>query len=265
MPLFFENGNLNMEQRRLLGSPESDGKEVKVLQGPVDLAVGNRRSSRAVTPSVRACIDVGVSDSTALPPRGASVAPRTTPGAPVGPKAVTPARASVEPHTTPGALVAPSTTPVTDESRTVKRPRGKPAVAVENSRLEPDAVPVGSGRGRARAVKQPKVVPEVVPKSRRGAGARGKKKVVLSPELDVVEVSDDESDSGFTADACLVSQGHRIIAGLVYDFASPPGATPVAIMVLAVSGRSRRDASTCRCCALMLLGFVGFACVNAPG
>ena len=262
MPLFFENGNLNMEQRRLLGSPESDGKEVKVLQGPVDLAVGNRRSSRAVASSVRTTrIDVGVSDSTALPPRDASVAPHTTPGAPVGPIAVTPARASVEPHTTPDALVA-SSTPVTGE----KRPRENSAVAVD-SRLKPDAVSVGkrSGRGRRGAAKQSKVVPEVVPTSRRGAGARGKKKVFLSPELDVVEVSDDESDSGFTADACLVSQGHRIIAGLVYDFASPPGATPVAIMVLAVSGRSRRDASTCRCCALMLLGFVGFACVNAPG
>ena len=262
MPLFFENGNLNMEQRRLLGSPESDGKEVKVLQGPVDLAVGNRRSSRVVVSSVRTTpIDVGVSDSTALPPRDASVAPHTTPGAPVGPIAVTPARASVEPHTTPDALVA-SSTPVTGE----KRPLENSAVAVD-SRLKPDAVSVGKrgGRGRRGAAKQSKVVPEVVPKSRRGAGARGKKKVVLSPELDVVEVSDDESDSGFTADACLVSQGHRIIAGLVYDFASPPGATPVAIMVLAVSGRSRRDASTCRCCALMLLGFVGFACVNAPG
>ena len=265
MPLFFENGNLNMEQRRLLRSPESDGKEVKVLQGPVDLAVGNRRSSRAVVSSVRTTrIDVGVSDSTALPPRDASVAPHTTPGAPVGPIAVTPARASVEPHTTPDALVA-SSTPVTGEPKSVKRPRENSAVAVD-SRLKPDAVSVGkrSGRGRPCAAKQSKVVPEVVPTSRRGP-ARSKKKVVLSPELDVVEVSDDESDSGFTADACLVSQGHRIIAGLVYDFASPPGATPVAIMVLAVSGRSRRDASTCRCCALMLLGFVGFACVNAPG
>ena len=264
MPLFFENGNLNMEQRRLLGSPESDGKEVKVLQGPVDLAVGNRRSSRAVVSSVRTTrIDVGVSDSTALPPRDASVAPHTTPGAP----AVTPARASVEPHTTPDALVA-SSTPVTGEPKSLKRPRENSAVAVD-SRLKPDAVSVGkrSGRGRPCAAKQSKVVPEVVPTSRRGAGGRGKKKVevVLSPELDVVEVSDDESDSGFTADACLVSQGHRIIAGLVYDFASPPGATPVAIMVLAVSGRSRRDSSTCCCCALMLLGFVGFACVNAPG
>ena len=260
MPLFFENGNLNMEQRRLLGSPESDGKEVKVLQGPVGLAVGNRRSSRAVVSSVRTTrIDVGVSDSTALPPRDASVAPHTTPGAP----AVTPARASVEPHTTPDALVA-SSTPVTGEPKSLKRPRENSAVAVD-SRLKPDAVSVGKRGGRG--AKQPKVVPEVVPTSRRGAGGRGKKKVevVLSPELDVVEVSDDESDSGFTADACLVSQGHRIIAGLVYDFASPPGATPVAIMVLAVSGRSRRDASTCRCCALMLLGFVGFACVNAPG
>ena len=234
-----------------------------MLQGPVDLAVGNRRSSRVVVSSVRTTpIDVGVSDSTALPPRDASVAPHTTPGAPVGPIAVTPARASVEPHTTPDALVA-SSTPVTGE----KRPRENSAVAVD-SRLKPDAVSVGkrSGRGRRGAAKQSKVVPEVVPKSRRGAGARSKKqKVVPSPGLDVVEVSDDESDSGFTADACLVSQGHRIIAGLVYDFASPPGATPVAIMVLAVSGRSRRDASTCRCCALMLLGFVGFACVNAPG
>ena len=161
-------------------APESGGKEVKVLQGPVDLAVGNRRSSRAVVSSVRTTrIDVGVSDSTALPPRDASVAPHTTPGAPVGPIAVTPARASVEPHTTPDALVA-SSTPVTGEPKSLKRPRENSAVAV-------------------------------------------------------------------------------------YDFASPPGASPVAIMVLAVSGRSRRDASTCRCCALMLLGFVGFACVNAPG
>ena len=167
------------------------------------------------------------------------------------------------------APVATATNPAT------KRKRGvvPPVIPVEADHfvelVTSEIVVVQDGPAHtkrpARAAKKPV---EKVAKVNTRHGSRQRPMKVASPSSgeseEDTDQEPDEPSTGFTTNACLICKGRRINVGFVQQFASPPDGANVDILVLAVSGSSKRDSSTCRCCGVVLLGFVGFSCITAP-
>ena len=271
MPLNFANGSLSNEQRLLL---EPAGLGGELVGHPLNLATPVTRSLR---PS-RSSRHNGPVNDDAEEKDGGRPLELLRQGA-LG------VQGAVEVNLPPQRLLCaegagkvgapPNHAPVaTATNPATKRKRGvvPPVIPVEADHfvehVTSEIVVVQDGPAHtkrpARAAKKPV---EKVAKVNTRHGSRQRPMKVASPSSgeseEDTDQEPDEPSTGFTTNACLICKGRRINVGFVQQFAGQPGAN-VDILVLAVSGSSKRDSGTCRCCGLALLGFVGFSCITAP-
>ena len=257
MPLNFANGSLSNEQRLLL---EPAGLGGELVGHPLNPATPATRSSGSVRPSRSSRQKGPVNDDgeekdaveVNLPPQRLLCAE----GA---------GKVGAPPKHAP---VATAPNPKNKRKRGVVPPviPGEAEHFVELGTSEIVVVPDGPAHTKrpARAAKKPV---EKVAKVNTRHGSRQRPMKVASPSSgeseEDTDQEPDEPSTGFTTNACLICKGRRINVGFVQQFAGQPGVN-VDILVLAVSGSSKRDSGTCRCCGLALLGFVGFSCITAP-
>ena len=275
MPLNFANGSLSNEQRLLL---EPAGLGGELVGHPLNPATPATRSSGSVRPS-RSSRQKGPVNDDGEEKDGGRPLELLRQGA-LG------VQGAVEVNLPPQRLLCaegagkvgapPKHAPVaTATNPATKRKRGvvPPVIPVEADHfvelVTSEIVVVQDGPAHtkrpARAAKKP--VEKVAKVNTHHESRQRPMKVASLSSGESEEDTDQEPDepsTGFTTNACLICKGRRINVGFVQQFASPPDGANVDILVLAVSGSSKRDSGTCRCCGLALLGFVGFSFITAP-